>query len=257
MVNMAGQSAAVSGRRSRRAMFSRSTQSRSAAVDAALDALAAVNGQGAAAMLAFSEGTRDPAFRQKVNVGRVAPPKVSADAVLSAGSATAVNKLLAAEAEAYALIAATATALWRSRAAQAKQNSAAAGSQLRASATFAGQAVTALKRIQGLRNAAAKALKASKVPEVWAFDDAVKPFVAAVRSGGIPASLRTPMGKLGVGSVDLKRLRADVLDMSVTSAVGPVLIAPLQDPVRVRELKAAISQLSKYAARAKKHPIAR
>jgi hypothetical protein len=150
-----------------------------------------------------------------------------------------------------------AKALWRARAAQAKQNSPAAGSQLRASATFAGQAVTALKPIQALRTAAARTLKAGKVAEVWAFDPAVTAFIAAVNSGGIPASLRTPMGKLGVGSADLKRLRAGVLDQTMTSAVGPALIAPLQDPARAKELKMLISELSKYAVRARKHPIAR
>jgi hypothetical protein len=258
MFNMMGQSSAASGgRSSRRAMLVRSDRSGSAAVDAALDALAAVNGQGAAAMLAIRDGKRDPAFKQKVTVARATPPKLSADAVLNARSVAALNKLLVAEAEAYALIAAMAKALWRARAAEAKQNSAAAGSQLRASATFAGQAVTALKHIQALRTAAAKALKAGKVAEVWAFDDGVKAFIAAVRSGGIPASLRTPMGKLGVGSVDLKRLRAGVLDQTVTSAVGPALIAPLEDPARAKDLKSLISELSKYAARARKHPIAR
>jgi hypothetical protein len=99
IINMASQSAAVSGgRSSRRAMFARPAQSSSAAVDAALDALAAVNGQGAAAMLAVSKGKRDPAFKQKVRVARATPPKVSADAVLNARSAAALNKLLVAEA---------------------------------------------------------------------------------------------------------------------------------------------------------------
>ncbi len=258
MLNMMGQAGASSGGgRPRRAMFARSGRSGSAAVDAALVALAAVNGQGAAAMLAIRDGKRDPAFRQKVTVARVAPPKVSADAVLNAASAAALNKLLVAEAEAYALIAAMATALWRARAAYAKKNSAAARSQFRASATFAAQAATRLKKIQGLRSAAANALKAGNVPETWAFDPAVNAFVAGVRSGGIPVSLRAPMGKLGVGSADLKRLRAGVLDQAANPAVGPALIAPLQSPVRASELRSLISELSKYAARARKHPIAR
>jgi hypothetical protein len=258
MFNMVGQTGASrGGGRPRRAMFARSGRSSSAAVDGALLALAAVNGQGAAAMLAIREGKRDPAFRQRVNVTRATPPKVSADAVLNAGSAAALNKLLVAEAEAYALIAAMATALWRSRAAHAKKNSAAASSQLRASAEFAGQAATALKKVQGLRTGAAKALKAAKVPEVWAFDPAVNAVMAAVRSGGIPASLRTPMGKLGVGSADLRRLKAGVLGQAVNPAVGPALIAPLTDPGRAKDLKSLISELSKYAVRARKHPIAR
>ena len=65
------------------------------------------------------------------------------------------------------------------------------------------------------------------------------------------------MGKLGVGSADLKRLRAGVLDQAANPAVGPALIAPLQDPARAKDLKSLSSELSKYAARARKHPIAR
>jgi hypothetical protein len=258
MFNMMGQSsAAAGGGRSRRAMFAGSARSSSTAVSEALVALAAVNGQGAAAMLGIRDGKRDPAFKQKVTVARAKPPTLSADSVLNAGSAAALNKLLVAEAEAYALIAAMAKALWRARAAHATKNSAAASSQLRASAAFAGQAATALKRIPGLRTAAARALKAGKVPEAWAFDPAVNAFIASVRSHGIPASLRAPMGKLGVGSADLKRLREGVLDRAPSPAVGPALIAPLEDSGRTKDLRSLISELSKYAVRARKHPIAR
>lgn len=65
------------------------------------------------------------------------------------------------------------------------------------------------------------------------------------------------MGRLAVGSADLKRLRAGVLDRSPNSAVGPARIAPLLDPARAKDLKSLISELSKYAVRARKHSIAR
>ena len=258
MFNTIGQAAASrGGGRPRRAMFAGSAQSASVAVDAALVALAAVNGQGAAAMLAIRNGKRDPAFRQKVTVARATPPKLSADSVLNGGSAAALNKLLVAEAEAYALIAAMAKALWRARAAHAKKNSAAARSQLRASATFAAQAATALKRIQALRTGAARGLKAGKVPEVWAFDPAVDAFVAAVRSGGIPAFATRADGQARGWK---RRPQA-----AARGSPRPVcdrgrracLIAPLLDPARAKDLKSLISELSKYAARARKHPIAR
>jgi hypothetical protein len=108
-----------------------------------------------------------------------------------------------------------------------------------------------------LRKAAANALSAGGVSEVLAADSAVTAFIASVKSGGIPAGLRTPMGKLGVGSADLQRLRTHVLDQRAAAAVGPVLIAPLQSPARATELKSLISELSKFSARARKHPIAR
>jgi len=64
------------------------------------------------------------------------------------------------------------------------------------------------------------------------------------------------MRRLGVGSADLKDLRARVLDHTVTSASGPALIAPLTDSARATSLKSLISELSKFAVRARKHPIA-
>jgi hypothetical protein len=259
MFNMMGQSSSTHGASHlrRRALFARQAQSGSAAIDAALDAIAAVNGQGAAAMLSIGEGTRDPAFRRRVTVARATPPTLSSGAGLDAGSAAALNTLLVAEARAYALIAAMAKALWRARAAHTRRQPAFAKSQLRASAAFAGQAATALRRIQALRTAAANALTAGKVAEVLALDEQVTPFFAAVQAGGIPATLRTPMGKLGVGSADLKRLRTGVLGQTLTSAVGPVLIAPLNNPDRAAELKGLISELSKFSVRARRHPIAR
>jgi hypothetical protein len=65
------------------------------------------------------------------------------------------------------------------------------------------------------------------------------------------------MSRLGVGSTDIKHLRAGVLGQTVTSASGPVLIAPLQNPARASDLKSLIAELSKFATRARKHPIAR
>lgn len=256
MWNMMGQSGAAHGGKSRYLMAVRHAQSGSAAVGTALGALAAVNGQGAAAMFAIRYGKQDPAFTQRVTVSPATPPKLSADAGLDAGSVAALNKLLVAEARAHALIGAMAKALWRARAAHAKHDNAAAKNQLRASATFAAQAVSALKGIQELRKRAADALTAGGVSEVLSSAAEVTAFIASVRSRGLAGTLRLPMGKLGVGSADLKRLSALVLEQKVSAAVGPVLIAPLQDPARARELKSLIAELSKFSTRARKHPIA-
>lgn len=256
MLNLMGQTAASRGG-GRHAARARTAQSGAAGVDAALDALAAVNGQGAAAMLAIRGGARDPGFKLKVSVVRVRPPVLAAGPGLDAGSAAALSRLLAAEASAHALIAAMAKALWRARAAHARHDRAAARRQMRAAAAFAGQAVTALKGVQALRTAAAKALVSGGVSEVHAFDSGVTAFLASVQARGLPASLSAPMGRLGVGSADLRRLRAGLLDQSMTAAVGPVLIAPLQSRDRARELTSLISELSKFSQRARKHPIAR
>ena len=165
--------------------------------------------------------------------------------------------MAAAEAKAYALAAASAKALWRARAAKAKGQRASARRQLRTSSKFAGQAATALKRVPALRNAAANALTAGGVAEVTASEEQVTAFLAMVRSGSLPPQLRTALAGLGVSSKDLRRLRAGLLTQTVTSGSGPALIEPLKDSTGASELKKAISQLSQYSKRARRHPIAR
>ena len=118
--NMMGAAGAAHGGGGSRSMIGRPAQSGSAAIDSALNAIAAVEGQAAAAALAFGGGNPDRAFRRTVRVARVKAPRVVEGAGLDAASAAALNKLLAAEARAYALAAASAKALWRARAAKAK-----------------------------------------------------------------------------------------------------------------------------------------
>ena len=254
--NMMGAASAAHGGSGSRSMslIVRPAESGSPAIDSALVALAAVQGQAAAAAMAFGEGKPDRAFRQAVRVVRVKPPTVAAGPGLDAASAAALTKLLAAEGKAYALAAASAKALWRARAAKSKGQRAAARRQLRASSKFAGKSASALKRVPALRKAAANALAAGGTTEVSATEDQVKTFLGMVRSGAIPADLRSSLARLGVGSKDLKRLRAGLLHQSVTSGAGPALIEPLRD---AGDVKTAISQLSKFAKRARRHPIAR
>ena len=255
MLNMMGQTSATHGG-SRYLIVGDRTDSGSASVDAALRALAAVNAQGAAAMLSIRFGKPDPAFAQRVTVSPATPPTLSAGSGLDAASAAALNKLLVAEARANALIGGMAKALWRARKAHAENNKAAARDQLRSSAAFAAQAVSALGRVQALRTGAAGALTAGGVTEVLSSEDGVAAFIAGVRSRGLARALGTPLGKLGVGSADLKRLSGFVLEQPVASAVGPVLIAPLRDPARAADLKSLIAELSKFSTRARRHPIA-
>jgi hypothetical protein len=255
--NMMGASSAAHGGGASGSSFGRPAQSGSPAIDTALVALAAVEGQAAAAALAFGEGKPDPGFRRTVRVVRVKAPTVAAGPGLDAASAAALNKLLAAEARAYALAAASAKALWRARAAKAKRQRSFAKRQLRASSKFAGQAASALKRVPALRSAAASALTAGGVTEVSATEDQVTAFLAMVKSGSLPADLRSSLAALGVGSKDLKRLRAGLLHQTVSSGAGPALIAPLKDAAGASELRLVISQLSKYSKRARRHPIAR
>jgi hypothetical protein len=257
MFNMMGESSSAHGGHSADSLLAGLAQTGGAGVEGALTALAAVTGQNAAALLAIRGGTREANFKRRVTVFRAKPPTISAGAGLDVQSAAALTKLLAAEARANALIAAMATALWRSRAAHSKHDRLAARRQLRASAMFAGQAASALRRLPALRAAAARTLTAQGVVEVFASDAEVAAFIAGVRSHGIPSSLRLPLGRLGVTGAGLAHLRAGVLGQTVTSASGPVLIAPLRNPARATELRQLATELSRYSTRARRHPIAR
>jgi hypothetical protein len=256
MFDMLGQVSSSHGGSSR-LMLGRRAQTGASALDAALDALAAVNAQGAAAMLAFRFGRRDPAFRRRVAVKRAKPPTLAAGPGLDAASATALNNLLVAEARANALIAAAATALWRARTARVRRNRAAARSQMRASARFAGQAAAALRRLPPLRTAAANALRAGGATEVAASEEAVAALVASVRRSGLPSYLTRPLGRLGASAADIRRLRSEVPKHSVVSASGPILLKPLDDTDRARTRQVLVNELAAFSRRARRHRLAR
>ena len=230
-----------------------------AGTDAALLALAAVSAQGGAALVAFTDGHRDSAFKRKVVPARPSRPKLQAGTGLDAGSASALDALFAADVRASALIAAAATALARSRGAIAKHDRARARTQLLASARFADQAAKALKGVPALRAAAVTALRAGKTLEVIASPDDIGALQASVRRSGLPAELRAQLAGLGVAGKDLDRVRAGMLHTAASpdTMAGAVLIAPLDDAGRTKQLQNMTSELARYATRARRHPIAR
>ena len=261
-LNMMRQTSATHGGSGHRAA-SRSP-ARQAAVaarpGAALGALAAVNAQGGAALAAFTDGHHDSAFRRKVTAARPSLARLRAGPGLDAGSAAKLNALLAAEARAYAFAAAGATSLARARAASAKNDRARARTQLLASARFSDQAARALKGVPALRAGAVTALRAGGTAEVLVTADEVSALQAGVRRGGVPADLRAVLAGLGVrGRTDLAHVRAGLLVnvLSVDTIAGPALIAPLADPARTKRLRTTTTELARYAAKVRKHPIAR
>ena len=253
-----GESSAAHGRHSADTLLAGLTQTGLAGIDGALVALAAVNGQGAAALLAIRGGKRDPAFKHRVTVFR----RPAADRHRRRGSRRAVRRLTeqaagrrgqgqrADRGDGKGPVASQGGCMPNTTVCAARR-------QLRASAMFAGQAATALKRVPALRAAAARTLTARGVVEVFASDAEVVAFISSVRSGGIPGSLRPALGRLGVTTSDLAHLRTGVLGQTVTSASGPVLIAPLTNAARATELRQLTTELSHYSARARRHPIAR
>ena len=82
----------------------------------------------------------------------------------------------------------------------------------------------------------------------------VSAFQSTVRAGGVPSDLAARLRRLGVQGVDLGRAKASLLG---SSAGGPALIAPLDDPARTRNLRSLASELKTFSRDARRRPITR
>jgi hypothetical protein len=223
-------------------------------VNGALLALGAVSAQGAAAATAFTDQHADGAYRHRVTPARPTPPPITAGPGLDPGSAAALRKLVAAEAKAFALVLASATAIARARGAADHKNLTAARQQVMAAAGFAGQAAKALGPVPSLRAAAAAALHKGGVAEVTVTAADVSAFQSSVQATGVPSDLAVLLRRLGVQGADLGRVKASLLG---SSTGGPVLIAPLDDPARTHTLRALAGELAKFSRDAGRQPITR
>jgi hypothetical protein len=227
---------------------------------AAVAQIAAVNAQMGAALVAFSDGHRDSAFRASVKPATPKLPKLSAGDGLDAGSAAALSAMVSAQARAASLIAAAASCLARQRSASAKHDRSHARRQLLASARFSSEAAKVLKPIPKLRQQAAAALEAGHAPEVYATATSVTAFVDQVRKTGLPSDLRSQLALLGVHSpADLARVRKAMGDPleTVDSIAGGVLVAPISDSTLSFTMQTVATNLKAYATAARSHPIAR
>jgi hypothetical protein len=256
--DLLGQSAARYGKGRQRVAGSAASTGASAA--AAVAQMAAVNAQMGAALVAFSDGHRDGAFRATVKPATPKLPKLVAGDGLDAGSAAALTAMISAQARAAALIAAAASCLARQRSASAKHDRSHARRQLLASARFSSEAAKALKPILKLRQQAAAALEAGHAPEVYATADSVTAFVDQVRKTGLPSDLRAQLALVGVHSAaDLARVRKAMGDPleTVDTIAGGALVAPINDTTLSFTFQTVATNLKIYATAARSHPIAR
>jgi hypothetical protein len=221
-------------------------------VSAALFALGAVSLQGATAATAFNDDHVDSAYRRKVVAARPSPPPINPGTGLDPRAAAALRALVAAEANAFALLLASATALARSRGALRHHDIGSARKQVRAAGTFADKAAKALRGVPALRATAAAALVATGTAEVTATSSQVASLQLAARVHGVPADLRSALGRLGVQGQDLGRAR---LSLEASAGGGPALIAPLADSARTNNIRAIASGLSSFASSARRQPI--
>jgi hypothetical protein len=221
-------------------------------VSAALLALAAVNVQGVAAGLALTDTNFDNAYRRRIRTPRPVLPRLASGAGLDPRAASALQALLTAEANGFALLLASATALARARGALKHHNNTAARKQVSAAAGFADKAAKSLKRTPSLRASAANALSATGTAEVVVSSTHVTTLQGQVRATGVPADLRGVLRGLGVQGADLSRAKTALL---IDSSGGAVLIAPLADSARTRNLQTIAAELAQFARRARRAPI--
>jgi hypothetical protein len=220
-------------------------------VSAALFALGAVSVQGATAATAFNDDHVDSAYRRRVVAARPSPPPINPGTGLDPRAATALRALVAAEANAFAQLLASATALARARGALHHHDLSSARKQVRAAGSFAGKAAKLLRGVPALRATAAAALVATGAAEVTATSGQLASLQLAVRHG-FPADLRSALARLGVQGQDLGRARQT---LEASASGGPALIAPLTDAARSNNIRAIASGLSKFASSARRQPI--
>ena len=223
-------------------------------VGSALLALAAVNSQGIAAGSALGDVNVDTAFHRMVVAARPSVPTISSGAGLDPRAARALQSLLAAESQGFAMLLAAGAALARARGALRHHDDASARRQVFAAAGFADKAASALRRVPSLRAGAAATLNATGTAEVVASSEDVVALQAAVFSRGVPADLKAALARLGVTGNNLAPVKDALLG---DSAGGPVLIAPLADPARTKNIQAMVTELGTFARNARHRPITR
>ena len=247
-----GEASSASGQAAQR---QRARAAASAGAADAIVALGAVQAQGALAADLLRSGPPDSRYRHAVRAHRPSLRPVAPGPGLDATAAQALNKLLAAEARAWSLLSAAATAYARSLGAIRASNARAARSQARAYGQFAGKAAKALRSVPGLRAAAAAALQSGGTPEVTMTARQVADFQASVRRGGLPADLRARLTQLGLGRAERRKVARLVLGTEPQRVAGDLLIAPLADASRRAALGTLAKLLARQAARSRKQPI--
>jgi hypothetical protein len=232
---------------------SRASATTAAAVPGSADALVAVGAVASLAALAqdtIRSSRVDHAYRRPVKVLRPRLARIAPGAGVDASAAHALDRVLAAEARAWALVYAAAVARGRSLGAIRAGKVRTARAQAHAFGHFASRAAKALRALPPLRRAAARALQQSGTPEVTMTLAEIRSGQAAVKAHGLPADLRARLRQLGLGRAEQRRV-AKIL-IGAKPRTGPVFIAPLADASRFNP---TAKLLARAAARSRKQPI--
>ena len=246
-----GSAASISGARPQRGRAAASAGSADALV-----ALAAVSDLAALAGDRLRSGRPAGEYRRRVRARRTALRPIAPGPGLDAAAARELDKLVSAEARAWALVDAWAVAHARSLGAIRARNARAAVTQARASGRFAAKAAKAMRPVPGLRRSAAAALQRAGTPEVTVSERQVVAFQDAVRRDGLPADTRARLTQLGLSRAEQQRVSALILRAQPGSVAGNVLLAPLADASTLARLGELAGMLARQAARSRKQPIA-
>ena len=187
---------------------------------AVLSALAAVDVQGAVAMAMVASPQADRGYHATVKLVAAKAPTVQAGGTLSADAASAVNAALSAQAKAWALVVACATARNKAHGALKAGKAGDAKRQTRAAGGFAKKAAAAVDRARTSGIAAAAALRASGVAEVNVSSADAGAFSAKLKSQGLPADLEAALRTLGLTAAQRKRALKILVDRPAVRRCG-------------------------------------
>jgi hypothetical protein len=199
----------------------------------------------------------DHAYRHAVRPHKPALSPIAAGPGLDAAAASALTKMLIAEARAWTLVYAAAVARARSLSALRARNRRAAVRQARASGAFAGDAAKALSRVPRLRSAAVAALRSAGTPEVTVTEAEFRAFQALVRADGLPADVRARLSQLGLRSAEQRQVAKLILARRPGTLAPNVLIAPLASASKQATLRKLVRELRQIGASSRKQPITR
>jgi len=218
-------------------------------------AVAALAAESCAAGAVYHGMALDPVdLNFKVVAKPKTPPaiKVSAGKGVSTASASAVNKLLALQAQEIGLGRAIVTAFNRSQGAHVKKQTEWEKKQVRAAGTYADQLSSLMLTEAKLRPVVRRALSTPLVvteAQAYAFQDSL------LARGSLPAPLGSALAKLGMTKAELKEVRAQLIVRNLPTLYDGDALGRVADPNDLKLLRQVAADLKSFARQAARDPL--
>jgi len=213
-------------------------------------ALIAVADQGSAALAAWVAPERDRGFR-----ARARAPKVAIEVAAPEPAQAAVTDLIVAAASANAQLLASGRARGKALAAIAKGDEKRARQHSRDSGRFAAVAAKGFEAVPAKSLAAATALRSAGVAEVRVTYSDLRAARERMDRDGLAPDVDAVLGGLGLTGRERARVPARLAAAKGESAVGGVLLAPLEDPAVAAEHRKLAGSLRAYARAVARRPL--